>query len=54
MDYHEAAGFLFDLRRFSMSPGVESVRDLLAERGDAPLVPAATGAARAAGRPSGG
>jgi dihydropteroate synthase len=34
MRYHEAADFLFDLRRFSMSPGIESVRDLLAELGD--------------------
>ncbi|MFB6154487.1 MAG: dihydropteroate synthase [Haloferacaceae archaeon] len=34
MRYHEAADFLFDLRRFSMSPGIESVRDLLSELGD--------------------
>jgi dihydropteroate synthase len=34
MRYHEAANFLFNLRRFSMSPGIESVRDLLAELGD--------------------
>jgi len=30
MQYHEAANFLFDLRRFGVEPGVESVRDLLA------------------------
>ncbi|MBP1987084.1 dihydropteroate synthase [Halolamina salifodinae] len=30
MQYHEAANFLFDLRRFGVDPGVESVRDLLA------------------------
>jgi dihydropteroate synthase len=34
MDYHDAVGFLFDLRRFSMSPGVDSVRALLAELGN--------------------
>ncbi|MEF8800356.1 MAG: dihydropteroate synthase [Halolamina sp.] len=33
MHYHEAANFLFDLRRFGVEPGVESVRDLLAEVG---------------------
>ncbi|MWV65856.1 dihydropteroate synthase [Halorubrum sp. JWXQ-INN 858] len=33
MHYHEAANFLFDLRRFSVSPGTESVRDLLAHLG---------------------
>ncbi|MFD1526555.1 dihydropteroate synthase [Halolamina salina] len=30
MQYHEAANFLFDLRRFGVDPGVESVQDLLA------------------------
>ncbi|MFW5903800.1 MAG: dihydropteroate synthase, partial [Halolamina sp.] len=30
MHYHEAANFLFDLRRFGVDPGVESVQDLLA------------------------
>jgi dihydropteroate synthase len=34
MDYHEAANFLFDLRRFSMDPGVESTRALLSHLGD--------------------
>jgi len=29
MEYHEALNFLFGLRRFSMSPGVEATRDLL-------------------------
>ncbi len=29
MEYHEAANFLFDLRRFQVDPGTESVRDLL-------------------------
>jgi dihydropteroate synthase len=31
MHHHEAANFLFDLRRFGVDPGVESVQDLLAE-----------------------
>ena len=30
MRYHEAASFLFDLRRFSPRPGTEATRDLLA------------------------
>jgi dihydropteroate synthase len=30
MHYHEAANFLFDLRRFGVDPGVESVQELLA------------------------
>ncbi|QAU13037.1 dihydropteroate synthase [Halorubrum sp. BOL3-1] len=30
MDYHEAAAFLFDLRRFSVKPGTERVEALLA------------------------
>ncbi len=30
MNYHEAANFLFDLHRFQVKPGTESVRDLLA------------------------
>ncbi|XVH30871.1 dihydropteroate synthase [Haloferacaceae archaeon DSL9] len=34
MDYHEAANFLFDLRRFQVNPGTESVEDLLSELGD--------------------
>ncbi|PSQ04081.1 dihydropteroate synthase [Halobacteriales archaeon QS_6_71_20] len=34
MRYHEAANFLFDLRRFQVEPGIESVRDLLAHLGD--------------------
>jgi dihydropteroate synthase len=34
MDYDEAANFLFDLRRFQVKPGTESVRDLLAHLGD--------------------
>ncbi|WP_372910644.1 dihydropteroate synthase [Salinigranum sp.] len=29
MEYHEAANFLFDLRRFRMKPGIEAVRGLL-------------------------
>jgi dihydropteroate synthase len=33
MHYHEAANFLFDLRRFGVEPGVESVQDLLSEVG---------------------
>jgi len=31
MDYHEAAAFLFDLRRFSVKPGTERVEALLAD-----------------------
>ncbi|SHG97007.1 dihydropteroate synthase [Halobaculum gomorrense] len=34
MRYYEAANFLFDLRRFKVKPGTESVRDLLAHLGD--------------------
>ncbi|MFW5974307.1 MAG: bifunctional folylpolyglutamate synthase/dihydrofolate synthase, partial [Natrialbaceae archaeon] len=34
MDYHEAADFLFDLRRFSVRPGTESTAALRAELGD--------------------
>ncbi|MFB6097372.1 MAG: dihydropteroate synthase [Haloferacaceae archaeon] len=34
MKYHEAADFLFDLRRFQVNPGTEAVRDLLAHLGD--------------------
>jgi len=34
MEYHEAVNFLFDLRRFKVKPGTESVRSLLAELGD--------------------
>ena len=34
MDYHEAANFLFDLRRFRPKPGTESTADLLAHLGD--------------------
>ena len=34
MEYHEAANFLFDLRRFQVKPGTESVRELLAHLGD--------------------
>jgi dihydropteroate synthase len=34
MEYHEAVNFLFDLRRFQVKPGTESVRDLLSELGD--------------------
>jgi dihydrofolate synthase / dihydropteroate synthase len=34
MDYHEAANFLFDLRRFRPKPGTESTADLLAYLGD--------------------
>ncbi|QLG62952.1 dihydropteroate synthase [Halorarum salinum] len=34
MEYYEAANFLFDLRRFQVKPGTESVRDLLAHLGD--------------------
>jgi dihydropteroate synthase len=34
MEYDEAANFLFDLRRFQVDPGTESIRDLLAFLGD--------------------
>jgi dihydropteroate synthase len=34
MQYRDAAEFLFDLRRFGTSPGLESTRALLAELGD--------------------
>jgi dihydropteroate synthase len=34
MDYHEAADFLFDLRRFQVNPGTQATRDLLAHLGD--------------------
>ena len=34
MDYHEAVDFLFDLRRFKVNPGTESVRDLLSHLDD--------------------
>jgi dihydropteroate synthase len=34
MDYHAAADFLSDLRRFAVDPGTESIRDLLAELDD--------------------
>ncbi|WP_224269670.1 dihydropteroate synthase [Haloprofundus salinisoli] len=34
MNYSEAANFLFDLRRFQVKPGTESVRALLAHLGD--------------------
>jgi dihydropteroate synthase len=34
MEYHEAVNFLFDLRRFQVKPGTETVRELLAEFGD--------------------
>ncbi|WP_435151860.1 dihydropteroate synthase [Haladaptatus sp. DFWS20] len=34
MDYHEAANFLFDLRRFRPKPGTDSTADLLAHLGD--------------------
>ncbi|MFC4358712.1 dihydropteroate synthase [Halobium salinum] len=34
MQYHEAANFLFDLRRFRVKPGTESIRELLAHLGD--------------------
>ena len=33
MDYHEAANFLFGLRRFAIDPGTDSVLELLAELG---------------------
>jgi dihydropteroate synthase len=34
MQYHEAANYLFDLRRYSPKTGLESTRDLLAALGD--------------------
>ncbi len=34
MEYHEAADFLFGLRRFKVDPGTESVRELLSHLGD--------------------
>ena len=34
MDYHAAADFLSDLRRFALDPGTESIRELLAYLGD--------------------
>jgi len=34
MDYHAAADFLSDLRRFALDPGTESIRDLLAQLDD--------------------
>jgi len=34
MEFHEAANFLFDLRRFSPRPGTEPTRELLAHLGD--------------------
>lgn len=34
MEYHEAADFLFDLRRFAVRPGIESTAALRAELGD--------------------
>jgi dihydrofolate synthase / dihydropteroate synthase len=34
MDYHEAANFLFDLRRFRPKPGTDSTANLLAHLGD--------------------
>ena len=34
MDYHEAANFCFDLRRFRSKPGTESTAELLAHLGD--------------------
>ena len=34
MEYYEAANFLFDLRRFQVDPGTESVRELLAHLGN--------------------
>jgi dihydropteroate synthase len=34
MEYDEAANFLFDLRRFQVDPGTESIRELLAFLGD--------------------
>ena len=34
MDYHEAANFLFGLRRFAIDPGTDSVMELLAQLGN--------------------
>ena len=34
MEFHEAAKFLFDLRRFSPRPGTEPTRELLAHLDD--------------------
>lgn len=34
MEYHEAASFLFDLRRFQVKPGTAAVRELLSELDD--------------------
>ncbi|WEL29178.1 dihydropteroate synthase [Haloferax volcanii] len=34
MEYHEAVNFLFDLRRFQVKPGTESIRRLLSHLGD--------------------
>jgi len=34
MHYHEAAAFLFDLRRFSVKPGTERVAALLDQVGN--------------------
>ncbi|PSP52497.1 dihydropteroate synthase, partial [Halobacteriales archaeon QH_3_68_24] len=34
MEFHEAANFLFDLRRFAPRPGLDPTRELLAELGD--------------------
>ncbi|MEF8852165.1 MAG: dihydropteroate synthase [Haloarculaceae archaeon] len=34
MEFHEAANFLFDLRRFAPRPGLDPTRGLLAELGD--------------------
>jgi len=34
MEFHEAANFLFDLRRFAPRPGTEPTRELLAHLGD--------------------
>jgi len=34
MEFHEAANFLFDLRRFAPRPGTDTTRDLLAHLGD--------------------
>ena len=34
MEFHEAANFLFDLRRFALRPGTDATRSLLAHLGD--------------------
>jgi dihydropteroate synthase len=34
MEFHEAANFLFDLRRFALRPGTDATRELLAHLGD--------------------